>query len=243
MSGPGGPPSADCLDIRAVLNLIDHPEQADDQELKHLAACQRCQRAVALARRHRALLEAPWGKAADARRWVGRAVAVLGVAALVVIAVGVNWWLLREPELFGQMRGRFEVLGVTRAEEPPERKYTVTVELTADAYVTFLYLDHTRKLQLPQDASRHAVRLGAGPRPFSVTVTHDPPGPQWIAAVASESAFDPFTLRDELQASIEPLSEQAPFDNILQRLEQELRERRGLRFRGHRFEVPPPDVP
>lgn len=270
MRGPTAPLTPECLDIHTILALLDRPADVRQEDLEHLTACRYCQRAVALARRDREILDAPWSEESEdavaaapadagvsgleepsaARMpptkrswWFGGLPAWAGMAAVLVAAVGVGWWLTQERELLGPIAGEFQWVGVTRADEQPELRYNVTVELKSAAHLTWLYLDHTRQLQLPPDAAEQVEKFPAGPRPFDVTVTSDPPGPQWIAAVASEESFNPPALRDELQAMIDALPDEASFDELIERLEQALRDRPDLSFRAHGFQVPAPNSP
>ena len=98
------------------------------------------------------------------------------------------------------------------------------------------------QLQLPDDAAERTELFPVGPRPFVVDVTKDTPGLQWIAAVASQSEFNPFELRDELQEVINPLPDQASLTKLADRLQEALAEHPNISFRTHRFEVPA-DVP
>lgn len=271
MDGPREPSSPECLDVRAILRLLDRPEGARAEEVQHLATCRYCQRAAALARRDREILEAPWSDeevaddSADSdaaattpqgdavvpprmirlRRWLTAWPAAAGIAAVVVLAVGLSWWLTSgvSPELLGPVTGEFKRFSGTRSGDRPPREYGVEVELKAPAYLTWLYVDATRKLKLPSDATEQAERRPAGRPPFYVTLTADEkPGPQWIAAVGSDTQFNPLALRGELQEVIDALPGEVPFDDLIDRLEQALGERGQLAFRGHRFEVPPPGV-
>lgn len=265
MRGPTAPLTSECLGIRTILALLDHPEEVSQEDVEHLSKCRYCQRAVALARRDLEIIDAPWSEelgdavgAAPAgagvsgvekpepdrpptagRRWrFGGLPAWAGMAAVLVVAVGVGWWLTQEGELLGPLTGEFKWAAVTRAGEQPDRQYHVTVELESPAHLTWLYLDHTRKLQPPRDAAQRTEEFPAGAHAFHVTVTGDPPGHQWIAAVASDGPFNPFELRDDLQQEIGNLPEGAPFGALIEQLEEALRERPGLSFSSHRFEVP-----
>ena len=155
----------------------------------------------------------------------------------MTLAVGLSWWLTRERELLGPISGQFVAASIVRGDAQPEKRYVVTTELNGDAYLTFLYLDHTRVLKLPPDATEQATRLSAGPRRFTVTLADDPPGPQWIGAVAKEEPFNPSALRDELKIAIDNMSTATSFEHLVDRLESALRGRPELSFRGHRFEV------
>ncbi len=274
-SGSTAPRRPDCLDVRAVLNLLDHPEQTAPQALQHLVRCAYCQHAVVLARRHRQALEAGWADAAscfgdsgaegasagDARTtatglpavaprairlrpWLIRLPALAGVAAVLLIAVWIGWWRRPAGELLGPVSGRFELTGVMRGDEQPARRYVVTYELLADAYVTSLYLDHSGTLQLPPDATDQAQRRATGRQaPFWVDVTHDPPGWQWLTMVAARKPFDPQTLCSELQEVLAAAGERASFDERIERLERTLRAHRELNFRSQRFEVRSAEAP
>jgi hypothetical protein len=270
-SGPLAPRSLECLGAHAILRLLDRPDQAQPEELQHLARCSFCQHAVALARRHRRVLDAPWtddevpstdsGRAGvvgpattdqiaapppiiKLRPWLIRVPAVAGIAAVVVIALWLGWWRTRERDLLGPILGRFEVASVTRGEERPRRRYVVTIELKSGAYLTFLYLDHTGKLQLARDATDHAELRSAGTQPpFWVDVTNDPSGWQWIAAVASAKPFSPKVLCAELQRVLAAPREASSFDERIDRVERALQERGELSFRGQRFEVQAAEVP
>ena len=277
--GPWQAASPACLGVRAILRLLNRPEKASPEELRHLAECGYCQRAVALARRERKIVEAPWSdealatdftepghaEEAPARlrgvsspiiklgRQLVRWPAITGIAAAVVLAVGLSWWLTSagpgtvapaRPELLGEIGGDWAPVRATRGDEKPKREYVVHVELDAPAYLTWLYLDWTRQLQLPKGARQEVVQAPAEPQQFEVTLGLDePPGPQWIAAVASEQPFDAFELRGELQAVVDDLPKEAPFDDAVARLKEALREHEALTFRSHRFMVPADEAP
>ncbi len=173
---------------------------------------------------------------------------IAGIAALLVITCGLSWWLAEQrtprtggarPALFGSMRGEFRIDSAARGEGAAERKYVVTAELKSEAYLTYLYLDHTRKLQLPSDATDTAEQCRPGPqRRFSVTVTNDPPGWEWIAAVASDKTFDPIALQIELAGELKVLPDDAPITEMMDQLERALRARPQFSFRATRFAVP-----
>jgi len=143
-----------------------------------------------------------------------------------------------------EIGGDWAPVRATRGDEKPKREYVVHVELDAPAYLTWLYLDWTRQLQLPKGARQEVVQAPAEPQQFEVTLGLDePPGPQWIAAVASEQPFDAFELRGELQAVVDDLPKEAPFDDAVARLKEALREHEALTFRSHRFMVPADEAP
>jgi len=259
--------SPECLGVRSILGMLDDPASARREDVQHLACCPACQWAVALARSDRETVEAPWSaepidvdatatpgsagvageKAAgwtppiNLRPWLARTSFVAAIAAVLAVAVGLAWWRAQDPRLLGPVTGQLSAVGVTRADQPAARRYQVSCDLQHDAYMTFLYLDHTRRLQLPEEVAVEAPRWPAGPVTFHVTVTNDPPGPQWIAAIASGDVFQPSVLRDELQNTIQTLPNDTPFDELVHRLEQELSRRNHLSSRGHSFDVPPPD--
>lgn len=266
---PPGPVSAECLGINRLLAILDSPEQIAPAELEHVTRCPACQRALRLARRERELIEAPPAdeevgtgpaRGSDARGkgerrspaprtiklppWLGRRPVAAGIAAAVVIAVGVGLWSHygharpQAPALLETISGRIET-GVTRGDERPERRYVVTIDLTMDAHITFIYLDYRGKLQLPRDVEATARRYTAGQRvAYGVTVTDDPPGPQWLAAVASRKEFNPFELLAKLQSAIADLPTGTPIPELVARLESRLRKLDGFEFRGMTFEVP-----
>lgn len=217
-------------------NEFDLPEDEDEQRVAARAGTE--------PDRPRTIKLSPWLTGLPARA---------GIAAAVVLAVGAGWWLIQgrstEVALLGPISGQFVLEPATRSRDATrsseqQEKYAVSVDLNAPAYITFLYLDHTRKLKLPSDAEKQAAKFPAGPRRFEVTITaDDPPGPQWITAIASETPFDPFRLRDELQGVIAGFSDGTPVGDLIEPLERALGERREFSFRSHSFEVPPADAP
>jgi hypothetical protein len=238
-------------------------------ELEHVTRCPSCQRALRLTRRERELIETPLAEdeastvpvpGGDTRGradrlspalrrtkllpWFGRRPVAVGIAAAVVIAVGVGLWSHYDRArphalaLLGTVSGRIET-DVTRSDERPERRYVVTLDLTMDAYITFIYLDDHGKLQLPRDVNAVAEKHTAGQRvAYGVTVTNDPPGPQWLVAVASRKEFNPFELLAKLQPAIADLPAGTPIPELAARLENRLRELGEFEFRGLPFEVP-----
>lgn len=254
MDGPREPSSPECLDIHAILRLLDRPEEVPSEDLQHLANCRYCQRAVALARRDRDILESPWSEQEQAAGVQGAAtvprtfkvrrrpptwMAITGLAAVIALAVGLSWWAVREQSLLGQITGGSVPSRITRSEQPQGRQYVVKVDLKRAVHLTWLYLDHSRKLQLPEGVTGQAEKHPPGTQSFHVTLAPDePPGPQWIAAIASDKPFNPLALRDELQEPIQGLPEAAAFGNVVGELERRLRAHRELRFRSHWFVVP-----
>ena len=117
MGGSREPPSAECLGVTAVFRLLDAPGDAHANDLQHLITCHHCQQAVALAKRERDVVDAPWVEEApgleaavgDMRlaeqhaqavsksrtiklpRLPAGLFALSGIAAAVVVAVGVGW--------------------------------------------------------------------------------------------------------------------------------------------------------
>ena len=267
---PRSPVSPECLGIEAILRILDSPERIEAAELEHLTKCLACQRAVRLARRERALIEAPvdeeqLGEAAVAppggdaepgrpipaqrtiklRPWLSRVPVAAGIAAALLIAVGVTLWSSYDPsrsrrqELLGPISGTFKADDLTRAGQKPERRYVVEINLRTDAYVTFIYLDSARKPKLPSDAQAIAHWCPAGQRiTQAVKITNDPPGRQWLAAVASKKEFSPFGLRDKLQAAIGDLPAETPITELIARLEGRLHELGSFEFQGIAFDVP-----
>ncbi len=241
MKGPREPLSAECLGIKAIIGLLDRPDEVRTADLQHVTSCAYCQRAIALARRERSILDAnpspgpiilpPWFTAVSA------------MAAMVVVAVGVRLWLTPDTSpLLGAMNGSFQPVARVRSAEEAKTEYRVEVELIQPAYLIFLYLDRTRKLKLPDDTPVLTERFPVGPQSMDhIDVTKDPPGLQWIAAVASESEFNPFELRDELQEAINAMPDEAPFERLADRLREAMDERPNVSFRTHLFEVPADD--
>jgi hypothetical protein len=281
MQGPKAPLTPKCLGIRAILTLLDHPADVRQEDLRHLAGCRYCQRAVALARRERGILDASWPEQADdvgsappdagpieqkaepaavprpikLHRWLTGLPALAGIAAMVVVVVGVGWWLTRDrptqivavaPDLLGDISGEFPPPPVTRGGEPRpgKRKYEVSVELKTPAHLASLYIGPDRTLKLMLDDNKWAESQGqVGSYKWPVTFVDDESGPQWIVVLASKDPINRTGLRDELRVMIDALPKDASFDEIIGRLEQVLKGRREFSFRGHRFEVPALDAP
>jgi len=269
LDAPPGPVSAECLGVDRLLAILDSPEQIAPAELEHVTQCPSCQRALRLARRERGLIEAPpadeeagtgTAPSSDTRDradrlspaprtirllpWLGRRPVIAGIAAAVVMAVGVGLWSHygrtrpQAPALLGAISGKIET-DVTRSDEKPERRYVVTLDLTMDAYMTFIYLDYRGKLQLPRDVEATARKYTVSQRvAYSVIVTDDPPGPQWLAAVASRKEFNPFELLAKLQPVITDVPTGTPIPELVARLESPLHELDEFEFRGMPFEVP-----
>jgi hypothetical protein len=264
--GPREPVSPDCLDIHAILRLLDRPETAPAKTQVHLAQCRACQRAVLLAREERELLEAAWAdenadasdaledldaecdaQMADVRnivlyRWLRSLPVRAGIAAVLLLAIGLAWWVTRDQSVLGPVVGEFMPSPDLRDGEAPIRQYRVTVELKSRAYVTFLYLDHTGTLSPLAEPPEQTSTSAAKKYEFWVDVTKDPPGPQWIAALAAEEPFDALALREQLQGVIDDRSA-TRFSDKVNALEEALRRRAHLSFRGHQFNVPERDTP
>lgn len=146
---PRGPSSPECLSIGTILRLLDQTGEGQQQVLEHLASCHRCQWAVTLVRRDRELIEALWSDAdqtePDSARernestapdagsepsrvlrhagWLTGWPSAVGVAAVVVFAVGLSWWLTSgRPigrvghELLGPISGFYDHASVTRCQ-------------------------------------------------------------------------------------------------------------------------------
>lgn len=269
MSGPRTPMAPECLDAGAIWLLLDQPKDVPMDDLRHVATCGYCRRAIALARQHRDCVDAPWEGEGDAeadsadavggdvaslaeqsstrprvlklRRWLAIHPRAIGMAAVVILAVGVTWLMVpapaRHPDMLGSITGRFVLGDVVRGGHAPRKEYRVEVELKSPGYVTWLYLDFSRRLKLPTDQEAEAIFFPAGTHGYAVTVTDDPPGQQWIGAIASEAVFDAFTVRDDLQRVIDATPTDTPFSTIVARLERSLRDRPGFAFNGRTFEI------
>jgi len=277
--GPKTPQTPDCFDIHTILTIIDRPDEVRAEDWRHLENCRFCLRSVLRVRRDREVIEAPLsdeelsagrgGVAAEGSglavgpmddvktvplqfpRWLTMSRAVLGAAAIVLVAIGVGWWL-SWPRVRGPTGVAPVVLAALTVEpvqfshyrgggEPQRKGVEVSVRLAAEAHVAVVYLDHRRQLQvLPfgDDAEPRTVALGPGthaPRP--IDVTGDPAGPQWIGAVASVEPFDAAVLRDALQATVRALPSETPLNKVMDRLDADLRARPGFSVKSERFTV------
>ena len=135
------------------------PPQTKARIQRHLPTCQHCSQQLE-AEVEEILAsggDIPGSAASPAKirklRWrPSRPASAIAAMALIVVGLSAVYFWPRTPgPILVDLAGSFEPTTPKRGTGQPVRSYRVDVRLEREAYLTFLYLDQSRRLQLPEN--------------------------------------------------------------------------------------------